>query len=116
MGNKRIAAAVFLYFLDKNGALFRDGEKSIDDHTLVALTIMVAESNPEEKRNDDQRNYELSSITQLSQNLRQLPTVFLRGNQEKTGAMPAVIKLLRKLKIPRQQFTGRGCSCPVPIP
>ena len=48
-GNKRIAAAVFLYFLDKNGALFRDGEKSIDDHTLVALTIMVAESNPEEK-------------------------------------------------------------------
>ena len=48
-GNIRIAAAVFLYFLDKNGALFRDGEKSIDDHTLVALTIMVAESNPEEK-------------------------------------------------------------------
>lgn len=48
-GNKRIAAAVFLYFLDKNGVLFRDGEKSIDDHTLVALTIMVAESNPEEK-------------------------------------------------------------------
>lgn len=51
-----------------------------------------------------------------AEHLRQLPTVFLRGNQEKTGAMPAVIKLLRKLKIPRQQFTGRGCSCPVPIP
>ena len=40
---------MFLYFLDKNGALFRDGEKLIDDHTLVALTIMIAESNPEEK-------------------------------------------------------------------
>ena len=48
-GNKRIAATMFLYFLDKNGVLFKDGEKLIDDHTLVALTIMIAESNPEEK-------------------------------------------------------------------
>ena len=48
-GNKRIAATIFLYFLDKNSALFHDGEKLIDDHTLVALTIMIAESNPEEK-------------------------------------------------------------------
>ena len=48
-GNKRIAATIFLYFLDKNDALFRNGEKLIDDHTLVALTIMIAESNPEEK-------------------------------------------------------------------
>lgn len=48
-GNKRIAATMFLYFLDKNGVLFQNGEKLIDDHTLVALTIMIAESNPEEK-------------------------------------------------------------------
>ena len=48
-GNKRIAATMFLYFLDKNGVLFRDGEKLIDDHTLVALTIMIAESDPKEK-------------------------------------------------------------------
>lgn len=48
-GNKRIAATMFLYFLDKNGALFQEGRKLIDDHTLVALTIMIAESNPEEK-------------------------------------------------------------------
>ncbi|MBQ9983758.1 MAG: type II toxin-antitoxin system death-on-curing family toxin [Lachnospiraceae bacterium] len=48
-GNKRIAATMFLYFLDKNGVLFADGEKLIDDHTLVALTIMIAESRPEEK-------------------------------------------------------------------
>lgn len=49
-GNKRIAAAIFLYFLDKNGVLFDDaGNKRIDDHTLVALTIMIAESRPEEK-------------------------------------------------------------------
>ena len=48
-GNKRIAAAIFLYFLDKNNALFKNEEKLIDDHTIVALTIMIAESNPEEK-------------------------------------------------------------------
>ena len=48
-GNKRIAAAMFLYFLDKNGALFDEGKKLIDDHALVALTIMIAESKPEEK-------------------------------------------------------------------
>ncbi|MCC2819451.1 virulence RhuM family protein [Enterocloster sp. OA13] len=48
-GNKRIAATIFLYFLDKNNVLFKNGEKLIDDHTLVALTIMIAESNPEEK-------------------------------------------------------------------
>ena len=34
--------------MDKNGALFSDGEKLIDDHTIVALTIMIAESKPEE--------------------------------------------------------------------
>ena len=48
-GNKRIAAAIFLYFMDRNQALFWDGEKVIADHTLVALTIMIAESKPEEK-------------------------------------------------------------------
>lgn len=48
-GNKRIAAAIFLYFLDQNNALFKNEEKLIDDHTIVALTIMIAESNPEEK-------------------------------------------------------------------
>ncbi|RJW44076.1 phosphoribosylaminoimidazolesuccinocarboxamide synthase [Clostridiales bacterium TF09-2AC] len=48
-GNKRIAATIFLYFLDKNNVLFKNGEKLIDDHTLVALSIMIAESNPEEK-------------------------------------------------------------------
>ena len=48
-GNKRIAATMFLYFLDKNNALFHENEKLIDDHTLVALTIMIAESRPEEK-------------------------------------------------------------------
>lgn len=48
-GNKRIAATMFLYFLDKNNALFEDGKKTIEDSTLVALTIMIAESRPEEK-------------------------------------------------------------------
>lgn len=48
-GNKRIAATIFLYFLDKNGVLFTDGKKLIEDHTLVAITIMIAESKSEEK-------------------------------------------------------------------
>ena len=51
-GNKRIAAAMFLYFLDKNNALFLDEaktEKAIADQTLAALTIMIAESQPAEK-------------------------------------------------------------------
>ena len=51
-GNKRIAAAMFLYFLDMNGALFLDEgktEKVIADQTLAALTIMIAESQPAEK-------------------------------------------------------------------
>lgn len=48
-GNKRIAASLFLYFLDKNELLFRDGSKVISDDALVATTIMIAESNPEEK-------------------------------------------------------------------
>ncbi len=47
-GNKRIAATMFLYFLDKNNALFVDGRKTIEDATLVALTIMIAESRAEE--------------------------------------------------------------------
>ena len=48
-GNKRIAATMFLYFLDRNGVLFTNHEKLIDDHTLVALVIMISESRPEEK-------------------------------------------------------------------
>ena len=48
-GNKRIAATMFLYFLDKNNALFAGGTKRMAEYTLVALTIMIAESKPEEK-------------------------------------------------------------------
>ena len=48
-GCKRIAASLFLEFLDKNNALFQNGVKRISDGTLVAITLMIAESNPEEK-------------------------------------------------------------------
>lgn len=49
-GCKRIAAALFLYFLERNKALFnKDGKKIISDSALVAITLMVAESKPEEK-------------------------------------------------------------------
>ena len=49
-GNKRIAAMLFLWFMEKNGILYgEDGNKRIGDNTLVALTLMIAESKPEEK-------------------------------------------------------------------
>ena len=49
-GNKRIAATLFLWFLNNNHILYReDGSKRIADNTLVALTLMIAESRPEEK-------------------------------------------------------------------
>ena len=49
-GNKRIAATLFLWFLNNNRILYReDGSKRIADNTLVALTLMIAESRPEEK-------------------------------------------------------------------
>ena len=49
-GNKRIAAGLFLYFLQRNRLLLRkDGSKRIADSTLVALTVMIAESRPAEK-------------------------------------------------------------------
>lgn len=49
-GNKRIAAALFIYFLAANGILYRpDGSKRLADNALVALTLLIAESRPEEK-------------------------------------------------------------------
>ena len=49
-GNKRIAAFLFLYFMERNGILFEEnGNKRIADNTLVALTLMIAVSKPDEK-------------------------------------------------------------------
>ena len=49
-GNKRIAAFLFLWFMEKNGIIYReDGSRLIDNNTLVALTLMIAESRTEEK-------------------------------------------------------------------
>lgn len=49
-GNKRIAAALFVWFLEKNGALYAaDGRKRIGDNALVAMTLLIAESKPVEK-------------------------------------------------------------------
>ena len=49
-GNKRIAATLFLWFMNENGILYDDmHNKQIDDATLVALTLLIAESRPEEK-------------------------------------------------------------------
>ena len=48
-GNKRIAATLFIYFLKFYGILYNENGKVIDNHTLTALTLLVAESNPKEK-------------------------------------------------------------------
>lgn len=49
-GNKRIAAFLFVYFLDRNGCLYRsDGTRRLADNALVAFTLMIAESKPEDK-------------------------------------------------------------------
>ena len=48
-GNKRIAATLFIYFLKFYGILYNENGKVIDNHTLAALTLLVAESNPKEK-------------------------------------------------------------------
>ena len=48
-GNKRIAATLFIYFLDYYNILYNDNRQVIDNNTLVAVTLLIAESNPKEK-------------------------------------------------------------------
>ena len=48
-GNKRIAATLFIYFLNFYGILYKDDKQTIDNNTLAALTLLIAESNPKEK-------------------------------------------------------------------
>jgi prophage maintenance system killer protein len=49
-GNKRIAASLFLWFMEKNGVLYvSEGERRISEAALVALTLMIAESRPADK-------------------------------------------------------------------
>ena len=48
-GNKRIAATLFIYFLNYYDILFKNGKQLIDNNTLAALTLLIAESNPKEK-------------------------------------------------------------------
>ena len=49
-GNKRIAATLFIYFLNFYGILYKNGRQTIDNNTLAALTLLIAESNPKEKK------------------------------------------------------------------
>lgn len=48
-GNKRIAATLFIYFLNFYGILYKEDKQTIDNNTLTALTLLIAESNPKEK-------------------------------------------------------------------
>ena len=48
-GNKRIAATLFIYFLNYYNILYKDNKQVIDNNTLVAVTLLIAESNPKEK-------------------------------------------------------------------
>ena len=48
-GNKRIAATLFIYFLEINNILYNENGRVIDNNTLVAITLLIAQSNPKEK-------------------------------------------------------------------
>lgn len=48
-GNKRIAATLFIYFLEFYNLLYNENEQVIDNNTLVAITLLIAQSNPKEK-------------------------------------------------------------------
>ena len=48
-GNKRIGATLFIYFLGYYNLLYKDGKQIIDNNTLVAITLLIAQSNPKEK-------------------------------------------------------------------
>lgn len=48
-GNKRIAATLFIYFLNYYDILYKDDKQAIDNNTLTAVTLLIAESNPKEK-------------------------------------------------------------------
>ena len=48
-GNKRIAATLFIYFLEFNNILYIENKRVIDNNTLVAITLLIAQSNPKEK-------------------------------------------------------------------
>ena len=48
-GCKRIGAALFLHFLNRNGALYRNGKQTVSESTLAAITLLIAESDPKEK-------------------------------------------------------------------
>ena len=48
-GNKRIAATIFIYFLQINNILYQNGIQAIDNNTLTSITLLIAESNPKEK-------------------------------------------------------------------
>ena len=48
-GNKRIASTLFIYFLDFYNILYKENKQIIDNNTLVAITLLIAQSNPKEK-------------------------------------------------------------------
>ena len=48
-GNKRIAATLFIYFLNYYGIMYKNDVQIIDNKTLTAITLLIAESNPKEK-------------------------------------------------------------------
>ena len=73
-GCKRIAASLFLEFLSRNNALIKNGQKVISDGALVAITLMIAESDPKEK----------DIMTMMVMNLLNIGTIGLVQNPNKT--------------------------------
>lgn len=69
-GNKRIAASCFLYFLNRNNLLYINGEPIIDNTTLFALTLLIAESNPAEM--ETIKNVVVSVLNNGEENTKQI--------------------------------------------
>ena len=87
-----------MYFLDKNNALFKNEEKLIDDHTIVALTIMIAESNPERKRDDGKCCHELYEIIFLDTIYYTICPVNLRRFMKKSVNLGQNTKIEKKCR------------------
>lgn len=67
-GNKRIGASCFLYFLDRNNILYKDGKPAMDNNALFAITLLIAESKPEEM--ETMRQITLSVLNRRNKMLR----------------------------------------------
>ena len=92
-GNKRIGAALFLWFMEKNGMLYRlDGAKRVADNALVAITLMIAESAPDERDPDPhhRRTHQRAQLTWQRQVERDRSSHGLKRQVDGFGCLPMI--------------------------